>query len=207
LTEKPRRRYVQHVLVGAVALAVGGASGYVYGQGRQGTAREERVGLEMEAPNFTLPSTLDREISLSDYRGKYVVLVFYPEDFTPVCSSEIPEFNRRLDRFERLNAQVLGVSVQDIESHKKWIEELGGLDFPLLSDVDKDVSKKFGVLRPDGSLSLRGTFIIDAQGIVQFMNIHNMEVGRSVEEIIRVLEAIDTGALCPVEWKKTESTQ
>lgn len=160
-----------------------------------------RVGVEMKAPDFTLPSTFDRSISLSDYRGKYVVMFFYPKDFTPVCSTEVPKFNETLDKFRQLNAEVLGISVQDVESHKKWVKELGGLDYPLLSDLNKEVSKQYGVLRPDDSVSLRGTFIIDPEGTVQFVNIHNMEVGRSVEEIVRVLEALKSGGLCPVDWK------
>jgi len=160
------------------------------------------IGVEKKAPEFTLPSTFDRDISLSDYKGKYVVVFFYPKDFTPVCSSEVPKFNEMLDKFKQLNAEVLGISVQDVQSHKKWAKELGGLNYPLLSDVGKKVSKQYGVLRPDGSVSLRGTFIIDPQGTVQFVNIHNMNVGRSVEELVRVLEALKSGGLCPVDWKK-----
>jgi len=160
------------------------------------------IGVEKKAPEFTLPSTFDRDISLSDYKGKYAVVFFYPKDFTPVCSTEVPKLNEMLDKFKQLNAEVLGISVQDVQSHKKWAKELGGLNYPLLSDVDKKVSKQYGVLRPDGSVSLRGTFIIDPQGTMQFVNIHNMNVGRSVEELVRVLEALKSGGLCPVDWKK-----
>jgi len=161
----------------------------------------DRIGVEMKAPEFTLPSTLDRHISLSDYKGKYVMLFFYPKDFTPVCSTEVPKFNQMLDKFKKLDAEIIGISVQDVESHKKWAKTLGGLDYPLLSDVDKKVSEQYGVLRPDGSVSLRGTFIIDPEGIVQFVNIHNMSVGRSVEELIRVLAALKSGGLCAADWK------
>jgi len=196
-----RRDYLVATAVGVPALLLGGAAGYM--MPRRETIQETNVGIEVNAPNFTLPSTLDREISLSDYKGKYVLLFFYPEDFTPVCSTEVPQFNQRLGAFRELDTQVLGVSVQNVESHKKWIEELGGLEYPLLSDVNKEVSRKYGVLRPDGSVSLRGTFIINPEGVIQFMNIHSVEVGRSVEEILRVLEAIQTGELCPVEWSKT----
>ncbi len=200
-----RRSFVRSAAVGGVSLAVGGAAGYLLG--KDSKQLEPVARLEMNAPDFRLPSTLDRDISLSDYRGKHVVLVFYPEDFTPVCSTEVPEFNRRLSDFENLNAQVVGISVQDVLSLKKWIDELGCLQYPLLSDVDKQVSRKYGVLRHDNSVSLRGTFIIDTEGMIQFMNIHNMEVGRSVDEIVRVLEAIETVALCPVEWKPETATQ
>jgi peroxiredoxin (alkyl hydroperoxide reductase subunit C) len=198
-----RRKFMRGAGIGGIGLVIGGLIGYT---AQSSVSEEAKPCVETKAPNFTLPSTYDRDISLVEYKGKYVVLVFYPEDFTPVCSSEIPRFNAEISKFEELDAQVLGISVQSVESHEKWIEELGGLEYPLLSDVNKEVSRKYGVLRPDGSVALRGTFIIDPDGVIQFLNVHNMEVGRSVEEILRVLEAIQTGELCPVEWSKTTST-
>lgn len=159
------------------------------------------------APDFNLPSTIDKDISLKDLKGKFVVLFFYPLDFTPVWSTEVPEFNRRLDEFKRLNSTVLGVNTDSIPTHKAWIQNLGGIEYPLLADYDKSVTKAYEVfLEAAGGIALRGTFIIDPDGNLQYYSVNNTNVGRNVEEIIRVLKALQVGAACPVNWDEGQDT-
>ncbi|MEP9410798.1 MAG: peroxiredoxin [Candidatus Brocadia sp.] len=161
------------------------------------------------APEFTMQGLVGekfQDVSLDDYRGKWVVLFFYPLDFTFICPTEITEFSRRDSEFKALNAQVLGVSVDSVYSHKAWLKELGKINFPWLSDMTKEVSRKYGVLIEEKGIALRGTFIIDPEGKVKYQLIHDLGVGRSVEEILRVLNALQTGELCPAEWKPGKKT-
>ncbi|MCF6157427.1 MAG: peroxiredoxin [wastewater metagenome] len=166
-----------------------------------------RVGLD--APEFTLQAVVGdtfKDIGLNEYRGKWIVLFFYPLDFTFVCPTEITEFSRRDNEFKALNAQVLGVSVDSVYSHKAWLKELGNLNYPLLSDITKEVSRKYEVLIEDKGITLRGTFIIDPERKVRYQLIHDLGIGRSVEEVLRVLSALQTGELCPVEWRPGKKT-
>jgi peroxiredoxin 2/4 len=163
------------------------------------------------APNFTLDAVVGTEfkkISLSDYRGKWVVLFFYPLDFTFVCPTEIKGFNQALDEFAKLNAVVLGASVDSKFSHLAWIKrgDLGELKYPLLSDFNKETAERYGILDEAEGAALRGLFIIDPNGVLQYELVHNLSVGRSVEETLRVLEALQTGELCPLGWHKGEKT-
>jgi peroxiredoxin 2/4 len=163
------------------------------------------------APDFTLDAVVGTEfkkISLSDYRGKWVVLFFYPLDFTFVCPTEIRGFNQALDSFANLNAVVLGASVDSKFSHLAWIKrgDLGDLKYPLLSDFNKETAERYGILDEAEGAALRGLFIIDPNGVLQYELVHNLSVGRSVEETLRVLEAIQTGELCPLGWHKGEKT-
>lgn len=163
------------------------------------------------APNFTLEAVINKEfkkVSLTDYRGKWVVLFFYPLDFTFVCPTEIRGFNEKLDAFNKLNAIVLGASVDSKFSHLAWIErgDLGDLKYPLLSDIRKEVADRYGILNESEGIALRGLFIIDPEGILQYQLVHNLSVGRSVEETLRVLEALQTGELCPVGWHPGQKT-
>ena len=163
------------------------------------------------APDFSLEAVVGTEfkkVSLSDYRGKWVVLFFYPLDFSFVCPSEIKGFNKALPEFNKLNAVLLGASVDSKYSHLAWIKSgsLGKLDYPLLSDIKKEVAKKYGVLDEREGVALRGLFIIDPDGILQYELVHNLSVGRSVEETLRVLEALQTGELCPLEWHPGDKT-
>jgi alkyl hydroperoxide reductase subunit AhpC len=163
-----------------------------------------------EAPDFTADAVTDggdfTKISLSDYRGKWVVLFFYPLDFTFVCPTEITQFSKELAEFTKLNAQVIGASVDSKFSHQAWLKDLGNLGFPLISDITKEISDDYGVLIEDEGISLRGTFIINPDGIIQYININNKDVGRDVNEILRVLSALQTGGLCPANWKVGEKT-
>jgi alkyl hydroperoxide reductase subunit AhpC len=163
------------------------------------------------APDFTLDAVVGTEfkkISLSDYRGKWVVLFYYPLDFTFVCPTEIRGFNQSLDSFTKLNAVVLGASVDSKYSHLAWIKrgDLGDLKFPLLSDITKETAARYGILDENEGVALRGLFIIDPNGVLQYQLVHNLSVGRSVEETLRVLEALQTGELCPIGWHKGDKT-
>lgn len=163
------------------------------------------------APNFTLEAVVGNEfrrVSLTDYRGKWVVLFFYPLDFTFVCPTEIKGFNEAYDTFKEKNAVILGASVDSKWSHKAWIErgDLGEMKFPLLSDFKKETARSYGILDQREGVALRGLFIIDNKGVLQYMSVNNLSVGRSVEEPLRVLEALQTGELCPLGWKPGQKT-
>ncbi|HEY6873613.1 MAG TPA: peroxiredoxin [Geobacteraceae bacterium] len=163
------------------------------------------------APNFTLDAVVNKgfkKVSLADYRGKWVVLFFYPLDFTTVCPTEIRGFNEAFDRFKEKNAVILGASVDSKWSHKAWIGrgDLGELKYPLLSDQKKETAWNYGILDEQEGVALRGLFIIDDKGVLQYMSVNNLAVGRSVEETMRVLEALQTGELCPVNWKPGDKT-
>ena len=145
-------------------------------------------------------------IKLTDYRGKWVVLVFYPRDFTFICPTELAEFGRRKADFEKLNAVILGASTDSEHSHKAWISrDLPDVTFPILADTAHSISRDYGVLADDGAAE-RGTFIIDPQGILKYMVISASSVGRSINETLRVLKALQTGDLCPVEWAPGQKT-
>jgi alkyl hydroperoxide reductase subunit AhpC len=164
------------------------------------------------APHFTMKTTADLQklqssASLSDYRGKWLVLFFYPLDFTFVCPTEITALSDRFEEFADLGAEVLGVSTDSVFSHRAWINTprdqngLGELNFPLASDITKEVARDYGVLIEEEGIALRGLFIIDPNGVLQYSVVNNLNIGRSVDETLRVLEALQTGGLCPADWK------
>lgn len=162
------------------------------------------------APDFKADAYHNGEItqlSLSDYRGKWVVLFFYPLDFTFVCPTEIQGFSERIDDFKKLNAEVIGASVDSVHSHKAWSEgSLGQMKYPLISDISHRISRDYGVLLEDKGISLRGLFIIDPEGNLRSYVVNDLSVGRNVDEVHRVLQAFQTGELCPVGWKPGEKT-
>jgi peroxiredoxin 2/4 len=164
------------------------------------------------APDFTVPAyekgAIDGKVSLGDYHGKWVLLFFYPLDFTFVCPTELYQLGEMQEEFEKANCQILGVSIDSVHSHKAWAEKdakIGKLGFPLLSDLTKDVSYDYDVLHDDG-MSLRGAFLIDPDGVLQSMTVNNLAVGRNPEELLRTLKAFQTGDLCPVNWSKGDKT-
>jgi peroxiredoxin (alkyl hydroperoxide reductase subunit C) len=163
------------------------------------------VQVGQKSPDFALEGVLDGkfvEVKLSDYLGNWVVLFFYPLDFTFVCPTEIRGFAARLSEFEDLDAQVLGCSVDSKYSHLAWTErELGKLGFPLLSDMTREVTREYGILLEDRGHSLRGTFIVDPEGVLRYAVVHDNNIGRNTDETLRVLQALQTGELCPVDWK------
>lgn len=165
------------------------------------------------APDFTMETALGNgegfgKASLSDYKGKWLVLFFYPLDFTFVCPTEITAISDAASKFEELDTEILGVSIDSVHTHKAWINTpqsangLGKLSFPLASDITKSVSKDYGVYIEEEGIALRGLFIINPEGELQYQVVHHNNVGRSVEETLRVLEALQSGGLCPVGWKK-----
>jgi alkyl hydroperoxide reductase subunit AhpC len=167
------------------------------------------------APGFSLDALVGtekgkefRRVTLGEYRGKWVVLFFYPMDFTFVCPTEIKGFNAALDEFKKLDAVVLGVSTDSKYSHLAWVQrgELGALHFPLLSDLKKETAISYGCLDEKEGVALRALYIIDPQGVLQYQVVHNLDVGRSVDETLRVLEALQTGSLCPVGWHPGDKT-
>ncbi len=149
-------------------------------------------------------------VNLSDYKGKWLVLFFYPLDFTFVCPTEITGVSKRMDEFKKLGAEVLGVSIDSKYSHKAWINTavesggLGNISYPLASDITKDISRKYGVLIEEKGIALRGLFIIDPDGVVRYSVVHDLNVGRSVSETLRVLQALQSGGLCPIDWEPGE---
>ena len=162
------------------------------------------------APEFTMQAVHDKgqfkDVKLSDYKGKWVVVFFYPLDFTFVCPTEITSFRDKLSEFSKLNAVVIGASVDSVHSHKAWLKELGDLGFPLASDMSKEVSRRYGILLEDKGISLRGTFIIDPNGNLKWYLVNDLGVGRNTDEVLRVLAACQTGELCQANWKPGQKT-
>jgi alkyl hydroperoxide reductase subunit AhpC len=171
--------------------------------------------VQKEAPDFTATAVVNeefRQVKLSDYRGKYVVLFFYPLDFTFVCPTEIIAFSDRVGEFEKRNAVVLGASIDSQFAHLAWVKQprsqggLGGLKYPLIADLTKAISRDYGVLVGDGSVALRGLFVIDTGGIIRHITVNDLPLGRNVDEVLRVLDAVQHyeqhGEVCPANWKK-----
>lgn len=162
------------------------------------------------APDFRSMAYVNgqfKEVGLRDFKGKWVCLFFYPLDFTFVCPTEIRSFAQHESAFKELGCQVIGASTDSEHSHKAWFErDLKEVKFPVLADTTHKVSRDYGVLIEEKGISLRGTFIIDPEGTLQWMTVNALSVGRSVEEVIRTLEALKTGGLCPVEWKPGQKT-
>jgi peroxiredoxin (alkyl hydroperoxide reductase subunit C) len=170
-----------------------------------------------EAPDFTaqavLPDNTFAELKLSSYRGKYVVLFFYPLDFTFVCPSEIIAFDKALKKFKERNAVVLGVSVDSHFTHHAWRQTpvnkggIGPIGYPLVADLDKNIARSYGVLLNE-SVALRGLFLIDTHGVVRHQLVNDLPLGRSVDEAIRLLDALqfteEHGEVCPANWKQGE---
>ena len=161
------------------------------------------------APDFSLKGVDQGRVadfSLKRYREKWLVLFFYPADFTFICPTEVMGFSKLAGEFRSEGAEILGVSADHVETHRAWAEELGGVNFPLLSDMEKQVSRAYGVLNEKEGVSLRATFIINPAGEVSYVVVSHTNVGRSVEETLRVLKALRTERLCPTDWKPGEET-
>jgi peroxiredoxin (alkyl hydroperoxide reductase subunit C) len=166
--------------------------------------------INQPAPQFTTDAVFDnaevKPVSLSEFKGKWVVLFFYPLDFTFVCPTEITQFRDHLKDFQSAGVQVLGCSVDSVHSHKRWLkDDLGNLGYPLLADLTKRISRDYGVLIEERGIATRGTFIIDPEQKIQYMGIHNTNVGRDAKEILRVVQGCQSGELCGAGWKKGEA--
>lgn len=167
------------------------------------------------APDFTADAVVGSEfksIKLSDYRGKYVVLFFYPLDFTFVCPTEIIAFSDQIEEFTKRGCEVLGVSVDSKFSHLAWTERsrkeggLGKLNYPLVADLNKSIARNYGVLLEEAGVALRGLFLIDRNGVIRHALVNDLPLGRSVAEAIRTLDALQhfeqNGEVCPANWNK-----
>lgn len=169
--------------------------------------------LNQPAPEFTVASYQKslkddfKEISLADYKGKWVVLFFYPRDFTFVCPTEINGFAKHEKEFAKIDTVILAASTDSIHSHKAWFErDLQEVEFPVLADTNHDLSRAYEVLNEANGESERGTFIIDPEGNLRYVVISDGNVGRSVEETLRVVKALQTGGLCPIDWEPGQAT-
>ena len=176
---------------------------------------EAKVG--QAAPVFDMPSTknvekLNENVKLSDYRGKWLVLLFYPLDFTFVCPTELTTFSDRYEDFLGIGADVIGVSTDSVHSHRAWLKTprdksgVEGLKYPLASDITKQVARDYGVLIEEKGIALRGLFVIDPEGVLRYAVVHDLNVGRSAEETLRVIQALQTGGLCQAEWRPGQET-
>lgn len=180
-----------------------------------GTATENVVTLAkvgQPAPDFNMPSTKNLEtlaenVKLSDYKGKWLVLLFYPLDFTFVCPTELIHFSDALEDFQGIGAEVLGISTDSVHSHRAWLKTpqdkngIEGVKYPIASDVGGKLAKAYNILVEESNIALRGLFIINPEGILQYSVIHDLNIGRSVEETLRVLQGLQTGGLCAADWK------
>jgi peroxiredoxin 2/4 len=167
------------------------------------------VRLGDKAPDFSVKGVHRNRVSdysLARYKGRWLVLFFYPADFTFICPTEVTGFSKLANEFAAEGAEILGVSVDSLDSHRSWADELGGIDYPLLSDEDKELSRAYGVLNEREGVPLRATFIINPNGEVSYLVVSHVNVGRSVEETLRVLKALRTDRLCPSEWRPGEPT-
>jgi peroxiredoxin (alkyl hydroperoxide reductase subunit C) len=170
-----------------------------------------------EAPDFTaqavMPNNEFADLTLSTYRGKYVILFFYPLDFTFVCPSEIIAFDKKLATFKEKNAEVIGVSIDSHFTHLAWkntpVENggIGNVRYPLVADLSKEISRSYGVLLDEG-IALRGLFLIDKDRVIRHAVINDLPLGRNVEEVLRMLDALQFteqhGEVCPANWHQGE---
>jgi peroxiredoxin (alkyl hydroperoxide reductase subunit C) len=169
------------------------------------------------APDFEMGSTknlksLNENVRLSDYKGKWLVLLFYPLDFTFVCPTELTAFSDRYEDFQDINTEIIGVSTDSVYSHRAWLQTprdkggVEGLKYPLGADSTKQVARDYGVLIEEKGIALRGLFVIDPEGVLRYKVIHDLNIGRSAEETLRVIQALQTGGLCQAEWKPGQKT-
>jgi alkyl hydroperoxide reductase subunit AhpC len=175
--------------------------------------------VQKTAPHWKTEALIGEEfktISLSDYKGKWVCLFFYPLDFTFVCPTEITAFDTAYKNFKEAGCEIVGCSVDSKFSHLAWAKTsrkdggIGKLQFPLLADITKTIGRDYGVLLEEGGVTLRGLFLINPEGTVQYQLVHDLGIGRNVEEVIRVLKALQetakTGEVCPANWTPGKKT-
>lgn len=174
------------------------------------------IGVGQTFPSFNVKATVSTdiknaftEISNDTYKGKWLVVFFWPKDFTFVCPTEIAEFGKLTREFADRDAQVLGASTDTEFVHLAWRQnhkDLANLPFPMLADVKRELSQALGILDPAEGVAQRATYIVDPDGIVRFVMVTDLSVGRNVKEVLRVLDALQTDELCPCNWQKGEDT-
>jgi peroxiredoxin (alkyl hydroperoxide reductase subunit C) len=173
--------------------------------------------VSQKAPDFMADAYVNGEfkkVSLADYKGKKVVLFFYPLDFTFVCPTEILAFTDRIEEFKKRNTEVIGASVDSQFTHHAWAQMdrkdggIKGVNYPLLADLSKNIARSYGVLLEDAGIALRGLFIINKDGVLKHSTINHLDLGRNIDEVLRLLDAVDYteehGEVCPANWKKGE---
>nr|BAD66880.1 peroxiredoxin [Entamoeba moshkovskii] len=180
----------------------------------------DKAEIGKETPQFKAaayhPDGTIKEVDISEYKGKYLVLLFYPLDWSSVCPTELIGYSEIFSQFKELNCEVLGVSVDSVYCHQAWCETekknggVGKLNFPLISDIKKCISISYGMLNVQAGISRRGYVIIDDKGIVRYIQINDDGIGRSTDETIRIVKAIQFtdqhGAVCPLNWKPGNDT-
>jgi lipoyl-dependent peroxiredoxin subunit C len=174
------------------------------------------LGIGRKFPEFKLTGVVSndmqkafQDVSNDTYAGKWLVVFFWPKDFTFVCPTEIAGFGKLNREFTDRDAQLLGVSTDSEFVHLAWRkshEDLKGLPFPMLSDIKRELSAALGILDPEAGVAQRATFIVDPEGVVRFVYVTDLNVGRSPDEVLRVLDGLQTDELCPCNWQKGEDT-
>ncbi|PID29132.1 MAG: thioredoxin peroxidase [Candidatus Cloacimonadota bacterium] len=173
-----------------------------------------------KAPDFKATALVNgnefKEISLSDYKGKYVLLFFYPLDFTFVCPTEIHAFQNKLEEFKKRGVEVIGVSIDSQFSHFNWVKtpkSQGGIEgttYPLIADLNKTITRDYDVEVPGAGIAFRANFLIDKEGVVQHQSINNTDIGRNVDELIRLVDALQFtekhGEVCPANWNEGDKS-
>lgn len=174
------------------------------------------LGVGEKFPNFTVKATVSNDaanafetISNETYQGKWLVVFFWPKDFTFVCPTEIAAFGELNDEFQDRDAQVLGASTDSEFVHLAWREhkqELNDLPFPMLADIKRELSTSLGILDKEEGVAQRATYIVDPEGVIRFVMVNDLNVGRNPKEVLRVLDALQTDELCPCNWEKGQAT-
>ncbi len=174
------------------------------------------LGVGQQFPQFSVKATVSTDIKTAftdinnnTYKGKWLVVFFWPKDFTFVCPTEIAEFGKLTKEFADRDAQVLGASVDSEFVHLAWRKDhadLRDLPFPMLADVKRELSTALGILDPNAGVSQRATYVVDPQGVIRFVMVTDLSVGRNVKEVVRVLDALQSDELCPCNWNKGEDT-
>jgi peroxiredoxin (alkyl hydroperoxide reductase subunit C) len=174
------------------------------------------LGIGEQFPQFSVPAVVSTEkgkefqtIDNAQIKGKWSVIFFWPMDFTFVCPTEIAEFNRELESFRDREAIVLGASTDSQFVHLAWRqhhEDLKNLGFPMLADHKKELSEALGVLHPTEKVPLRATYIVDPDGVIRWVSVNDLKVGRNVKEVLRTLDALQTDELCPCNWEQGQAT-
>ena len=172
-----------------------------------------------KAPEFSATAVINgdfKEVKLSDYQGKNVLLFFYPLDFTFVCPTELHSFQEKLENFKSMNTEVLGVSIDSQFSHLAWLNTdkseggIKGVEYPLIADIKKTIARDYDVLIPDAGVALRGAFLIDREGVVRHQTVNDLPLGRNIDEFLRLVEALqfheEHGEVCPANWKRGEKS-
>ena len=173
-----------------------------------------------QAPDFNATAVVNGDFKenfkLSDHRGKYVLMFFYPLDFTFVCPTELHAFQEKLEDFKKLNTEVIGVSIDSQFSHHAWLNTprseggIEGVTYPLVSDINKTIARDYDVLVPDAGVAFRGAFLIDKEGVVRHQTINDLPLGRNIDEFLRLSEALqfteEHGEVCPANWNKGDKS-